>query len=148
MNFVSTLAIRIYYEDTDCGGVVYHANYLRYFERGRTEFLRELGIDLTTYHSQGTAPTIVEANVKYKRAARYNDLLTVLTSIKELGPVSMIFRQEIVRGEELIATGELMVVCMKISSGAPTRMPPEMVRAFQTRVSTSDTSPPAQDACP
>ncbi|MCL2219664.1 MAG: tol-pal system-associated acyl-CoA thioesterase [Chitinispirillia bacterium] len=125
------LKIRIYYEDTDCGGIVYHANYLRYMERGRTELARSLGIDLAAYHEQGLVFVVVDVNIKYKRSAYYNDVLTVVTSVGEVGSASMAFSYEIKREDTLLATGEVKIACVKLSSGAPTRMPAGMVEALK-----------------
>jgi len=126
------LQIRIYYEDTDCGNVVYHANYLRYMERGRTELLRDLGIDLSIYHDRGLVFAVVEANIKYKRSAFYNDLLTVVTTVKDLSPASMTFGYEIRRDDTLLATGEVKAACVKLSSGMPARLPVDMVEALKS----------------
>jgi tol-pal system-associated acyl-CoA thioesterase len=131
------LKIRVYYEDTDCGNVVYYANYLRYMERGRTELLRDLGVELSTYHAQGLAFAVVEANVKYKRSAHYNDLLTVITSVKEITPATMTFYTEVFRGDTLLVCGCIKAACVKLASGAPGRMPAEMVSALKAVISPS-----------
>jgi len=131
MNKTNTLTIRVYYEDTDCGNVVYYANYLRYMERGRTELLRDLGIDLSVYHDQGFVFTVAEANVKYRRSAHYNDLLTVVTAVKEVTNASMTFHSDIFCGETLLAEGDIKAACVKLSSGRPARIPAEMFQAMQ-----------------
>jgi tol-pal system-associated acyl-CoA thioesterase len=138
------LTIRVYYEDTDCGNVVYYANYLRYMERGRTELLRDLGVELSAYHDRGLAFAVAEANVKYKRSARYNDVLTVTTSVKEVTPATMTFNTEVSRGETLLACGEIKTACVNLASGRPARLPTEIVEALKTAVvNTSNTFPPA-----
>ena len=126
----NTLTIRVYYEDTDCGNVVYYANYLRYMERGRTELLRDLGVELSAYHEKGFAFAVAEANVKYKRSAHYNDLLTVTTSVKEVTPATMTFYTEVSRGETLLAAGEIKAACVNLATGKPARLPAEMVEAL------------------
>jgi acyl-CoA thioester hydrolase len=130
MTKVNTLNIRIYYEDTDCGDVVYYANYLRYMERGRTELLRDAGIELSSYHEKGLVFTVVEANVKYKRPAHYNDSLKVVTTVKETGSATMTFHSDIFRGETLLVSGDVKIACVKMASGMPGRMPAEMVSAL------------------
>jgi acyl-CoA thioester hydrolase len=124
------LRIRVYYEDTDCGGVVYYANYLRYMERGRTELLRGLGIELSAYHDKGLVFAVAEASVKYRRPARYNDLLIVATSVKEVTPASMAFYTEVSRGGELLVCGEVKAACVSVSSGRPARLPAEIAEAL------------------
>jgi acyl-CoA thioester hydrolase len=127
------LSIRVYYEDTDCGNVVYYANYLRYMERGRTELLRDLGLELSTYHEKGFAFAVVEASLKYKQAAHYNDLLTVTTSVKDVTPATMTFQTEISRAADgaLLVCGEIKAACVNLRNGRAARLPAEMVEALE-----------------
>ena len=104
MDKSSILNIRIYYEDTDCGGVVYYANYLKYMERGRTEYLRERGISITDWHKQNVYFAVVETNVKYHAPARYGDMLKIVTTLDKLSHASMIFRTEMYRDSVLLNT--------------------------------------------
>jgi len=129
------LTVRVYYEDTDCGNVVYYANYLRYMERGRTELLRDLGVELSAYHAEGLAFAVAEANVKYKRAAHYNDLLTVTTSVKEVTPATMTFYTEVSREGTLLVCGEVKAACVNLASGRPARLPAEIFDALKKAVS-------------
>ncbi|MFP4163373.1 MAG: tol-pal system-associated acyl-CoA thioesterase [Chitinispirillaceae bacterium] len=126
------LQIRIYYEDTDCGNVVYYANYLRFMERGRTELLRSLGIDFSTYHEKGLMFAVVEANVKYKRPAQYDDLISVRTRVEKISTASITFRTDIFRDGTLLVSGDVKVACVKMSSGLPRRVPVEIVSALMT----------------
>jgi acyl-CoA thioester hydrolase len=128
------LTIRVYYEDTDCGNVVYYANYLRYMERGRTELLRDLGVELSAYHEKGFAFAVAEANVKYKRSAHYNDLLTVTTSVKEVTSATMTFYTEVSRDGTLLVCGEIKAACVNLSSGRPARLPAEIAEALKKAV--------------
>ena len=73
------IPVRIYYDDTDCGGAVYYANYLKYFERGRTELLRELGISLAGYHANGTVFVVTSVEARYIAPLKYDDLVIVET---------------------------------------------------------------------
>ncbi|MDR3012023.1 MAG: YbgC/FadM family acyl-CoA thioesterase [Chitinispirillales bacterium] len=130
MSKTNEISVRIYYEDTDCGDVVYYANYLRYMERGRTELLRDMGIDLFDYHKKGLLFAVVEANVKYKQSARYNDLLTIVTSLKEKSAATMIFHTEIRRGDTVLAYGDVKVACVKVANGVPGRIPAEIIEAL------------------
>lgn len=125
------MKIRVYYEDTDCGNVVYYANYLKYMERGRTEYMRERGIDLEEFHRKGYLFAVAEVNVKYRRSARYNDLLDMETKIIELTSVTMTFETTIYneRGE-LIVTGTAKMVCISAANGKSCRAPNEMIEAF------------------
>ena len=92
------LPIRIYYEDTDCGGVVYYANYLRYFERGRTEFLRDRGISLTDCRDdKGILFVVTKAELEYLSPGRHNDLLLLDTQLTDISKVKMTFSHTIRR---------------------------------------------------
>jgi acyl-CoA thioester hydrolase len=100
-----TLKIRIYYEDTDCGGVVYYANYLKYVERARTEFLETRGVSLRKLMDEGVYFVVAEAALKYLSPGRYGDILAVETTVDRVGPASIVFRHKISRdlsGEKLV----------------------------------------------
>lgn len=99
------LKIRIYYEDTDCGGVVYYANYLKYCERARTEFLESQGIRMQQLIEEGIFFVVAEASLKYRSPGRYGDILGIETVVERAGPASITFHHEIKRD----ATGEKLV---------------------------------------
>ena len=100
-----TLKIRIYYEDTDCGGVIYYANYLKYCERARTEFLEAKGIRMKQLVDEGIFFVVAEASLKYLSPGRYGDILAISTVVERAGPASLTFHHEITRD----ATGEKLV---------------------------------------
>jgi acyl-CoA thioester hydrolase len=129
------LPVRIYYEDTDFTGMVYHANYLRYFERGRSDYMRLVGVDHTSLLNRPdpAAFTLTRIEVDYKRPARVDDALLVRTAWEAMkGPRSFI-RQRIVRGEELIA--QAMVHAVVITpDGRPRRPPAELVERLAARL--------------
>lgn len=85
------MEIRIYYEDTDCGGVVYYANYLKYFERARTEYLEARGYSVASLMEQGTVFVVVHASVDYRSPARYGETLVIDTAVSDLTPASFTF---------------------------------------------------------
>ncbi len=99
------LKIRIYYEDTDCGGVVYYANYLKYCERARTEFLESRGIRMQQLIEEGIFFVVAEASLRYLSPGRYGDILRIETLVERAGPASITFRHEIRRD----ATGQKLV---------------------------------------
>ncbi len=80
--------IKIYYEDTDCGGVVYYANYLKYFERARTGYLEARGLSVAGLMKEGTVFVVVHAEIAYRSPARYGDTLAIDTAVSEIGPAS------------------------------------------------------------
>jgi acyl-CoA thioester hydrolase len=124
------LKIRIYYEDTDCGGVVYYANYLRYVERARTEFLESRGLSLKKLMNEGIFFVVAEAALKYFSPGRYGDILGIETNIGMVGPASILFNHTISRdatGEKLVsATVKLVCVDRDIK---PLRLGKEVLEA-------------------
>ena len=119
------LAVRVYYEDTDFSGNVYHASYLKFFERGRTEFLRDLGIHHHELAEEGIAFAVRSMQIDFIAAARIDDLLTVTTSVKETGGVRLVLSQTILRDDKLLSSAEVTVVAIK-TSGGPARLPPAL----------------------
>ena len=122
------LEVRIYYEDTDCGCVVYYANYLRYMERGRTELMRDLGLELSRLHEQDTLFVVAEANVKYHCSARYNDVIDVVTSIAGHSSASITFHYEISNQHGVLCvSGDIKAACVT-AAGKLKRVPEEIVK--------------------
>lgn len=117
------LAIRVYYEDTDFSGVVYHANYLRFLERGRTELLRATGIDQSMLHAgaRGFAFVVRRMTVDYLRPARMDDLIDVETASCEVRGASLRLAQRILRDAEVLVTADVQVAA--VSGGRPVRIP-------------------------
>ncbi len=128
------MKIRVYYEDTDCGNVVYYANYLRYMERSRTELLRDHGIELCEYQKQGLLFAVVEAHVKYRRPAKYNDLLDLESTVSDLSSIKITFKTEIRKEGELLVRGTVVVVCVS-ADGRARRIPDEVMEALERLVS-------------
>lgn len=123
------MEIRVYYEDTDCGGVVYYANYLKYFERARTEFLRDRGQFLTDYMEKGIEFIVVRAEVDYRSPARYNDVLDITTTVSEIARASFIMEYTVLRKEDgkLLASGMTRLACIN-KNGKPVRIPDSMLK--------------------
>ena len=117
--------VRIYYEDTDFSGNVYHAAYLKFFERGRTEFLRDLGIHHSELAGQGVAFAVRSMELEFLAAARIDDLLTVETTVLETTGVRLTLGQRILRDSAVLTTAKVVVVAIKTSGGAA-RLPPEL----------------------
>jgi len=123
------MEIRVYYEDTDCGGVVYYANYLRWLERARTEFLRSRGVELAPWMQKGILFAVSECNVKYRRPARYDDLVDVSTEVEEVGGAAFWLKNDVRRGDELLLEARVRIACMG-ADGRPTRIPGEILTAL------------------
>ena len=123
--------VRVYYEDTDVAGIVYHANYLRFFERGRTEWLRELGIDQTVLIEQGLAFAVTKMNIDYLKPARFNDLLEVVTEIQSSKRASLIFKQTIrdkQRPNLIYSKAEVKAACIDMKSLKPKALPKQLLK--------------------
>jgi acyl-CoA thioester hydrolase len=125
------LDIRVIYGDTDQMGVVYYANYLRYFEAGRGEFLRAHGRHYLDIEASGIRMPVVEASVRYRSSARYDDVIRVETTLAEVRRASLRFTYEIHRGREpdLLVEGETLHACVG-PAGKPVRVPNEVVQIF------------------
>ena len=125
--------VRVYYEDTDSGGVVYYANYLRFMERARTEWLRTLGFDQAILRDQqGVLFAVSRSLVDYKSPARFNDLLNVTATIGRCRRASLEFHQQISRDgdDRLLCSGEVRVACVDAGSFRPRPIPEEMMTVF------------------
>src|SRR5690606_37292887 len=110
---LSRLDIRVYYEDTDAGGVMYYANYLEFFERGRTEWLRRLGVNQSTLAVRENRIFVVKKlEIQYRKPARLDDLLAIHSRIARVGPASIHFCQSAQRGEELLCESDIQVCCV------------------------------------
>jgi len=103
---------KIYYHDTDSGGVVYYANYLKYFEEARTEYLQEKAVILKELVKEGINFAVRDTSVTYKAPARYGDLLIISSKIEKIKSASLIFHQEAHREDTLLVTAQTTLVCI------------------------------------
>lgn len=126
--------VRIYYEDTDSGGVVYYANYLKYMERARTEWLRSLGFEQDRMiEDDGVIFAVRSVAVDYNSPARFNDKLEVVTSPQKVGRASLSLRQEIYRsGEErLLCGGTVKIASLNSETFKPVSLPEKLYKKIQ-----------------
>lgn len=123
--------VRVYYEDTDSGGVVYYANYLKFMERARTEWLRSFGIEQDRLRADdGVLFAVRAANVEFLKPGRFNDRLTVISSIASRGGASLVFDHTIARGaarEETLCTAAVKVACIDAATMKPRPIPPAII---------------------
>ena len=130
---IFVLPARVYYEDTDAGGIVYYANYLRFAERARTEFIRQFGCRqqdaLEADDTFGFA--VKHADIDYHRPAVLDDILEITCRVTELKGASAVMYQEIRRGDELLASLNVRVVYLSLKKKRPVRMPEDLVQAIQ-----------------
>jgi len=124
--------VRVYWEDTDAGGIVFYANYLKFFERARTEWLRALG------HSQqemvdttGCMFVVQETTVRYIKPARLDDVLTITVDVRERGRASLRISQQAWCGERLLAEGDIRIGCVERATMKPHRIPGPIFEAIE-----------------
>jgi acyl-CoA thioester hydrolase len=119
-----SLPVRIYFEDTDSGGVVYHSNYLKFMERARTEWLRGVGIDQHYLKCHDHIMFVVHRiNIQYKLPARFNDDLIVKSEVKDIGSSKIEFRQMIYRENEMLIDASVDIACIDSEKFKPVRIP-------------------------
>lgn len=122
--------LRVYYEDTDLAGIVYYANYLKFIERGRSEYVRALGIDQTRLReAQGIVFAVRRVEADYLAPARFDDLLTVTTAVVELGGARIVMDQQVTRGGAVLFSARVTLVCLG-ADGRAARMPAEVRAAL------------------
>ena len=122
--------IRVYYEDTDLAGIVYYANYLKFIERGRSEWLRALGIDQGALKRQGLVFAVRRLEADYLSPARFDDLLAVETGLNMLGSARIVMDQRVLRGERVLFAARVTVVCVA-ENGRPARIPADVAARVQ-----------------
>ncbi|MEF9996172.1 MAG: tol-pal system-associated acyl-CoA thioesterase [Burkholderiaceae bacterium] len=124
--------VRVYYEDTDSGGVVYYANYLKFFERARTEWLRALGWGQQALAEEhGRQFVVAAANINYQRPARLDDLIDLKIRVVRVGRASLTFEQTALRDGVLLAHAHVKIGCIALASFTPAAMPIEMVTTMK-----------------
>ena len=128
-----TWTVRVYYEDTDTGGIVYYANYLKFFERARTEWLRAAGFEQRRLLDEfGLQFVVAHIECTYQQPARLDDLIEIDLRVARSGRVFIAFEQSARRGSELLATARVKAACIDARRFAPAAMPDVMTAAFRT----------------
>ncbi|MFT6987341.1 MAG: acyl-CoA thioester hydrolase [Psychromonas sp.] len=128
---ISTLPVRIYYEDTDAGGIVYYANYLKFFERGRTEFLREFNIEQDLLLVENIAFVVKKVEMDCIKSARFNELISVNTEVVSLRKASLLFKQQITHESgELLCQATTLIACVNLKKMKPTAIPAEIIEVI------------------
>jgi len=129
-----SISVRVYYEDTDSGGVVYHSNYLNFMERARTEWLRGLGFEQDQLlREQGVIFAVSSVGIEFRKPARFNELLTVTVSVARRGAASLTLKQSVIRGEDVLAEAEVRVACLDAVRFVPVAMPQDVAVAVKAQ---------------
>jgi acyl-CoA thioester hydrolase len=126
--------VRVYYEDTDSGGVVYYANYLKFLERARTEWLRAHGFEQSALvHDHGLVFVVRDVHISYLRPAVFDDLLGVTVDVHGIGRSWIEFAQTVRRGEEILSRAQVKIVCVNHSSFKPVEIPGIIRKKMENR---------------
>ena len=133
--------LRVRYSETDAQGIVNNANYLSYFEVGRVEWLRAAGLSYKELEERGYGFVVVEVHAFYKRAARFDDELTLRTRLAELKKASFRFEYALLRDGEVLATGYTRHGCVELTSGRPSRLPGDLAARLQGAEPRADPRP-------
>jgi acyl-CoA thioester hydrolase len=132
---IFVLPVRVYYEDTDAGGIVFYANYLRYFERARTEWLRSLGFEQNVLlDAQGIAFAARSVQIEYLKPARLDDQLNIISSILKLGYAQVVFAQRAERNGEVLVDARVRIAGVDPVRGKAVAIPKEIHQKFKTLV--------------
>lgn len=122
---MSQIEKRIHYHDTDLAGVAYHANYLKYFEEGRADYMRQRKAEITEFQKLGLQFAVRKAEVDYRYPARYNDIIKVVSKVTELRNASLVFSQQVFVGDTLAVSAKIVLVCIN-EKFKPATMPKEL----------------------
>ena len=125
--------LRVYWEDTDAGGVVFYANYLKFFERARTEWLRSLGVSQEALRrDDGLQFVVSDTAVRYLRPARLDDEVVITVRLAESGKASLVLDQQALRGPDVLAEGRIRIGCVDARTLRPRRIPPTLLDSIGT----------------
>jgi acyl-CoA thioester hydrolase len=125
-------ALRVYYEDTDAAGVVYYANYLKFMERARTEWLESLGFPLAAFEREhGVAFVVHRVEMDFRRPARLNDALTATVEVVDRKAATLRVRQLVLRGDEVLTDAQVGLACVDAQALRPRRIPDPLARALE-----------------
>ncbi|MCX7099484.1 MAG: tol-pal system-associated acyl-CoA thioesterase [Methylococcales bacterium] len=124
--------VRVYYEDTDAGGVVFYANYLKFFERARTEMLRAMGHEQDELIAKvGIIFVVRSVQVDYLKSARFNELLQVSAEVTEAKKASLLFTQQITRGDDVLCTSIIRIACLDAKTMRPKAIPENLLELLK-----------------
>lgn len=122
---------RVYYEDTDAGGIVYHANYLKYMERCRTEWVRSLGIKQQFLLEQSIGFVVIDMSIAFKKSAKLDDIVKVSCELQKAKRASLLFTQEIKHNNQTLVIAEVKVACVNTQLSKPVPLPSELLERLK-----------------
>jgi len=126
--------VRVYYEDTDSGGVVYHSNYLKFMERARTEWLRHLGFEHTAINDAFKVIFVVHSmQIEFKQPAKFNELLTITSELGKVGRGSFEFLQKIMKNNQLLVQAQVKLACVSMLTFKPVAVPRPILQKIKSQ---------------
>lgn len=128
----NNIQLRVYYEDTDAGGIVYHANYLKYMERARTEWVRSLGINQQDLLEQSIGFVVIDMSIRFTRSAKLDDLLEVGCEVIKIKRASLLFEQHIIKQGQVLVSATVKVACVNTSTNKPIAIPPSLLKEMRS----------------
>lgn len=124
--------LRVYYEDTDAGGIVYYANYLKFFERARTEWLRKLKINQSLFLEENLGFVVRKVEMDNLASAKLDDVLVVVSQISEVKRASIVFQQQILKNQQIICTATIRIACVNLKRAKPCSIPESILGALKS----------------
>lgn len=126
-----SIPVRVYIEDTDAGGIVFYANYLKFMERARTEYIRSLGVELRAGMKQNISYVVHSLEIKYHKPARLDDLVVVTANVLKVGKTYLIFEQHVIdKSEAVLVSAQVKVACVSLDTGKPRALDSELINAL------------------
>lgn len=126
------MKLRVYYEDTDAGGIVYHANYLKFMERARTEWVRSLGVNQQDLLEQSMGFVVIDMHIGFKQSAKLDDLLTVSCDVVNIKRASLLFEQTITKNDRVLISARVKVACVNTATNKPMAIPPLLLKEMRS----------------
>lgn len=128
-----SIKVRVYYEDTDAGGIVYNANYVKYLERARTEWLRSFGIEQDELLAQDVAFVVKKLTIDFNAPARFNEMLEVTCEIKRVGAASIVFFQQVKNASSVVlVNADVKIACVSLSEMKPQLIPANVCEVIKS----------------
>lgn len=126
-----SIPVRIYIEDTDAGGIVFYANYLKFMERARTEYIRSLGVELRAGMKQNISYVVHSLEIKYQKPAMLDDLVIVTANVSKVGKSYLVFEQYVIdENKTVLVSAQVKVACVALDSGKPRALGSELINAL------------------
>ncbi|MFW8589253.1 tol-pal system-associated acyl-CoA thioesterase [Glaciecola sp. 2405UD65-10] len=124
--------LRVYYEDTDAGGIVYHANYLKFMERARTEWVRSLGVNQHNLLEQSLGFVVIDMNIRFQHSAKLDDMLSVSCEVITIKRASLVFEQSILHEGKVLVRATVKVACVNTSTNKPIAIPSTILKEMRS----------------